>query len=148
MENLMKKQAEDRTTVTLSSEAHRVLRRLADDNGWSVATAAQTAIEALEVLLDLHSQTAAKAAEPDVRELFMELARLMPAGLVEGRQTEWGRISDGGAALIVDGWVFARDTNGEMMAVRQDAGQVGHIDRGRVQPLADTIVVDEIAALN
>jgi hypothetical protein len=148
MEDRMKKQAEGRTTVTVATEAHEVLRRLADDNGWSIAIAAQTAFEALEVLLDLHSRTAAKAAERDVAELFLALSRLMPAGLVEGKRTEWGRLSDGRPALIVDGWVFAPDRNGDVMAVRQDGGQVGHIDRGQLQPLTDTVVVDQIAALN
>jgi hypothetical protein len=138
----------DRTTITVASEAHELLRKIADDNGWSVADAAQTAIEALETLLELHSSTAAKAAEPDVGQLFLALSRLMPAGLVQGKETGWGRLQDGRPALILDDFYFSIDANGEVMAIRGDGREVADVRNGKRRVIANVQTVEEIAARN
>jgi hypothetical protein len=139
----------ERTTITVPVEVHQRLRRLARSNGMSVAAAAQTAVEALETLLELHAGTAAKAVEPDVGDLFARVAKLIPAGLVDGKRVEWGRLEDGRPALLVEGWVIAEDLNGDVMLVRDDGGQVGRIHHGRPEVLADReLAVAAVAALN
>jgi hypothetical protein len=116
---------------------------LAGDHPWTKRQVITTAVEGLAYLMDRHERAAAKASEPDVAELFLRLARLMPARLVDAK-VEHGRFSDGRPALIVTladddlpPWVIGPDQNDDLMAVRQDGSQIGHITRGQIQVLAD-----------
>jgi hypothetical protein len=138
------KNQQGRTTITVATEAHELLRRLADENGWSVAVAAQTAFEALAVLMDRHKKTAKKARQKDLRELFLKVAYAMPGGLM-GAEVAHGRFPDGRAALVVTllgdekkpPWIIGEDNNGDLMAVRQDGSQVGGIVAGDIAVLAE-----------
>ena len=137
-----------RTTISVDQETLALARGIADDNGWSAAVATRVAFEALETLLELHSGTAAKAAKPDVGQLFLALSRLMPAGLVVGKETGWGRLSDGRPALIVDDFYFSADANGEIMAIRGDGREVADVQNGKRRTIAHVETVEEIAARN
>jgi hypothetical protein len=119
---------------------------LASDHPWTKRQVITTAVEGLAYLMERHERAAAKASEPDVAELFLRLARLMPARLVDAK-VEHGRFGDGGPALIVTladddlpPWVIGPDQNGDLMAVRQDGSQIGHITRGQIQVLADRVL--------
>ena len=96
-----------------------------------------TAVEALAELMKHHEKTAERAREDGVGELFLRLAHLMPAGFIDAKVEE-ARFSDGRPALIYkEEWVIAEDRNGDLMVVRRDGSQVGHIAHGQIKVLAD-----------
>jgi hypothetical protein len=116
-------------------------------HGWSKREVVTTGVGMLAELMERHEKVAEKA-EPDVGELFMRLARLMPTAL-EDVKVEHGRFSDGSPALIYnEKWVIGDDRNGDLMAVRKDGAQIGHISGGQIEVLAERDVeVTEIASL-
>jgi len=96
-----------------------------------------TAIEALAELMKHHKKTAERAREDAVGDLFLRLAHLMPAGFIDAKVEE-ARFSDGRPALIYkEEWVIAEDRNGDLMVIRRDASQVGHVAHGQIEVLAD-----------
>jgi hypothetical protein len=40
-------------------------------------------------------------------------------------------------------WVVAEDRNGDLMAVRKDGGEIGHISHGRIEVLAELTESDQ-----
>jgi hypothetical protein len=140
--------ASKKTTISVDPDVLELAQGLGAENGWSTAHAARVAFEALETLLELHSGTAEKAAEPDVGKLFRALSRLMPAGLVEGKPTDWGRLQDGRPALILDDYYFSIDANGEVMAIRGDGREVADVQNGKRRVIANVETVEEIASRN
>ena len=137
-----------KTTISVDPDVLELAQGLGAANGWSTAHTARVAFEALETLLELHTGTAEKATEPDVGKLFLALSRLMPAGLVAGKETGWGRLQDGRPALIVDDFYFSIDANGEVMAIRGDGREVADVRNGKRRTIAHVETVEEIASRN
>jgi hypothetical protein len=122
--------------LSVDRDLSDLVEELARHHGWTKRQAVTAAVEALKVLMKRHETTAAKASEEDVGELFLRVARLMPAGLTDAK-VEWGRLSDGRPALIVRDWVIADDGSGDLMAVRRDGSQVGYLAHGDIEVLAE-----------
>jgi hypothetical protein len=91
-----------------------------------------TAVETLAILMERYHEGAKKASKRDVRDLFLRVARLMPARFKDATVVE-GRFSDGRPALVLDDeWWIAEDRNGELMVVRKDGGEIGYIGHGDI----------------
>jgi hypothetical protein len=104
--------------------------------------ALETATETLALLLSRYEKLARKA-EPDVGALFMRVAHKLPARLADAK-VEHARFADGRAALLITlahddrvPWVIAPDANDDLMAIRKDGSQIGHLTHGTIEILAD-----------
>ena len=121
--------------VQVPRQLVRSVEVLGTVHGWSKRETIIRAIWALVELMERHENTAAKASKSDLADLFLELARLMPAGLID-MEVDEARFSDGRPGLIVnEEWIVARDSNGGLMVTRRDSGQAGRIAHGRIEVL-------------
>lgn len=106
-------------------------------HGWSKRETVANAVEALVELMERHEGTAGNAGNDDIGDLYLELARVMPAGLA-AMKVEGARLRDGRPGLIVDDeWIVANDSHGDLMVTRRESGQLGRIVHGRIEALAD-----------
>jgi hypothetical protein len=92
-----------------------------------------TAVEALALLMERYHEGAKKASKKDVHDLFLRVARLMPARFKDATVVE-GRFSDGRPALVMDDelWI-AEDRNGDVMVARKDGSETGYISHGDIK---------------
>lgn len=106
-------------------------------------------LDPLREMMDRHEAIAAKATQPDVGALYLRLARLMPYELAEGKVQEARRANGDPALIVADEWIFAENNDGELMALRLDGSQSGHIESGQIVVLAEhSTEVAKVAALN
>lgn len=123
----------------------KTLEKLAERHEWSKREAATIAIRALEALMQAHEGCAEQRSD-DVAELWMRIARQMPAAFVaiprDGVET--GHVGDQ-PAVQLDNWVIT-DADGALMAQEVDGEQrLAKIVDGEIKPLR---LPSRMAALN
>ena len=121
--------------VVVPSGVDKTLEKLAERYEWSKREAATIAIRALDALMHAHERCAEQRSD-DVAELWMRIARQMPAAFVEiprdGVAT--GRVGDQ-PAVQLDSWVIT-DVEGDLMAQEVDGEQrLAKIVDGEIKPL-------------
>src|SRR4051812_10457704 len=113
------------------------LEKTADQNDWTLTHTIRTAIRTLGHLMEAHKQFA-DALEDDVGELYMRLAREMPAGFVEVPKdgVRAGRAAGLPAVMIDNAWlVFPDPETGNLLAEDQSEGGIAVVRDGEIRPL-------------
>ena len=131
--------AEDLTqlNVHVPPDVIETVERLRDRYGWSKRDLVMTAIGALGALMDAHEAYAAQH-DDDIGELYMRLAREMPAGFVEVPKDgiRVGRAGDL-PAVMVDSWLVFPDREGGALLAEEQGGEgrIARIVDGEIKPL-------------
>jgi hypothetical protein len=114
--------SEQQLNVTIARSHRALVERLAEEHGWTIKNTVLTSIRALAGLMVLHSETARKLGG-DPGAIHRRLVAALGPVEMTNKAIAVAELDDGRRGLIIDGYTFAFERDGRLIATRGLGGR-------------------------